>query len=236
MTAVRALLGGCLRVMVAAAPLQAHAAWRCVDPWGHVYLAGQDLGQAGMTCDSGEPEAAVADAAGPPAAATPTLPARRGSLMLAPPARVPAWLLPRTAGSAGAASRTAYDALIESVAQAYGQDAALMRAIVQVESGFDPNAVSPKGAIGLMQVMPSTAALFGLARPQQALFEPESNLRTGAQFLRSLLLRFAGDAELAVAAYNAGPGAVMRSGYAVPAFPETRDYVRNVMALYRARR
>jgi soluble lytic murein transglycosylase-like protein len=232
-TAVRALLGGCLRVMVAAAPLQAHAAWRCVDPWGHVYLAGQDLGQAGMTCDPGEPEAEAADAAVAPEAAAPPLPAQRGMLVLAPPARVPAWLLP---GSAGTASRTAYDALIDSVAQAYGQDAALMRAIVQVESGFDPNAVSPKGAIGLMQVMPSTAALFGLARPQQALFEPESNLRTGAQFLRSLLLRFAGDAELAVAAYNAGPGAVMRSGYAVPAFPETRDYVRNVMALYRARR
>ena len=126
--------------------------------------------------------------------------------------------------------------MIDSVAQAYGQDAALMRAIVQVESGFDPNAMSPKGAIGLMQVLPSTAALFGLVQPRQALFEPESNLRIGAQFLRSLLLQFGGDAELAVAAYNAGPGAVMRSGYAVPAYPETRDYVRNVMALYGARR
>jgi len=153
--------------------------------------------------------------------------------VLAPPARVPSWLLPRTDG---VATRSAYYALIDAVAQAYGQDAALMRAIVQVESGFDPNAVSPKGAIGLMQVLPSTAALLGLAQPRQTLFEPESNLRVGAQYLRSLLVQFAGDAELAVAAYNAGPAAVTRSGYAIPPFPETREYVRNVMALYRAGR
>ena len=223
-----------LRLLLAAVPLQAQAAWRCVDPWGHVYLAGENLGQAGMACAWSEPEAGPADETGLPLpVAAQAASTRRGLLLLAPAARAPSWLLPRTGG---AATRGAYDALIDSVAQAYGQDAALMRAILQVESGFDPNAMSPKGAIGLMQVLPSTAALFGLVQPRQALFEPESNLRIGAQFLRSLLLQFGGDAELAVAAYNAGPGAVMRSGYAVPAYPETRDYVRNVMALYGARR
>ena len=231
MTALRALLGGCL---LAAAPwqAQAQAAWRCVDPWGHVYLTAGDLGQAGMACLANELEGMDEVEPGPAAAVS----TRRGLLVLAPPLRVPAWLLPRTPGSVVAASRATYDTLIDAVAHAYGQDAALMRAIVQVESGFDPNAVSPKGAIGLMQILPSTADMFGLARPRQSLFEPESNLRTGAQFLRSLLLQFAGDAELAVAAYNAGPAAVMRSGYAIPPYPETRDYVRNVMALYRAER
>jgi hypothetical protein len=229
----RALLGGCV---LAAAPWAAHAqaAWRCVDPWGHVDLAGEDLGQAGMTCVASEPEAV--DEAEPGPGPADGVPERRGLLVLAPAFRVPAWLLPPSAGRTVAASHAACDALIDAVARTYGQDAALIRAIVQVESGFDPNAVSAKGAIGLMQIMPSTADQFGLARPGQALFEPESNLRTGAQVLRSLMLRFAGDTELAVAAYNAGPGAVMRSGYAIPPYPETRDYVRNVMALYRGER
>lgn len=224
-----------LGVLLAALALPACAGYRCLDPWGHVYVSDQDLAQAGMQCDPLDADAAVtADAVAPasptPLSAVTPLP-RRGMLVLAPPA----WLRPATATNS-AMARTMYDPLIAAVASAYGQDSALLRAIVQVESRFDPSAVSARGAIGLMQIMPATATQFGLAEPQRALFEPEANLRTGAQVLRSLLVQFAGDPELAVAAYNAGPGAVMRSGYAVPAYPETQNYVRSVLAVYRASR
>ena len=216
--------------------LHAAATWRCVDPWAHVYVGDQDLAQAGMQCEWQEPAADAAEAPAPDVAPT-IAAARRGALVLAPRGPVPAWLLPGAFAAAPVAPpRSPYDPLIATVATAYGQDAALLRAIVQVESRFDPNAVSARGAIGLMQVMPSTAAQFGLADPQKALFEPESNLRTGAQVLRSLLLQFAGDTALALAAYNVGPGSVLRSGYAVPDFPETQNYVRNVLALWRSSR
>ena len=217
--------------------LHAAANWRCVDPWAHVYVGDQDLAQAGMQCEWREPVAEAADDPPPAAASAGPAAAGRGALVLAPRGRVPAWLLPGAGAIALAApSRTPYDPLIATVATAYGQDAALLRAIVQVESRFDPNAVSARGAIGLMQVMPSTATQFGVADPQKTLFEPESNLRTGAQVLRSLLLQFAGDTELALAAYNAGPGSVMRSGYAVPDYPETQNYVRSVIAIWRSLR
>ncbi len=228
----------CLRAaagaLLSGVSLHASANWRCVDSWAHVYVGDQDLAQAGMQCEWREPEAADDP---PVASASEGAVASRGALVLAPRGRVPAWLLPGSGAIALAApSRTQYDPLIATVATAYGQDAALLRAIVQVESRFDPNAVSARGAIGLMQVMPSTAAQFGLADPQKTLFEPESNLRTGAQVLRSLLLQFAGDTELALAAYNAGPGSVMRSGYAVPGYPETQNYVRSVIAIWRSSR
>jgi len=217
--------------------LHAAATWRCVDPWAHVYVGDQDLAQAGMQCEWLPPEADAGEesaAAVVPAAAAVSW---RGALVLAPRSHVSTWLLPGAGAVAAVApSRSRYDPLIAAVATAYGQDAALLRAIVQVESRFDPNAVSARGAIGLMQVMPSTAAQFGLADPQKALFEPESNLRTGAQVLRSLLRQFAGDTELALAAYNAGAGSVLRSGYAVPDFPETQNYVRSVLAVWRSSR
>lgn len=233
------LRGGRLRALVGAllsgVSLQAAASWRCVDPWGHVYLGDQDLAQAGMRCETVEPEADAQEAMSVEAALGIAPPPSRGALVLAPRLRVPGWLL-RGPGTSTASSHTEYDPLIAVVATAYGQDAALLRAIVQVESHFDPGAVSARGAIGLMQVMPATAAQFGLAEPQRALFEPEANLRTGAQVLRSLLQQFAGDTELALAAYNAGPGAVMRSGLAVPDYPETQDYVRSVLAIWRSSR
>lgn len=221
-------------LLLAGLSLQASASYRCLDPWGHDYVAEQDLSQAGMRCTWTEPGPEPLGEEPPRVSVTPAAMSTRGRglLVLAPPVRAPA-VRPASTTVSGS---TPYDPLIAAVASAYGQDEALLRAIVQVESRFDPNAVSARGAIGLMQVMPATAAQFGLAEPQRALFEPESNLRTGAQVLRSLLVQFAGDTELAVAAYNAGPGAVMRSGYAVPAYVETRNYVRSVLAIYRASR
>jgi hypothetical protein len=123
-------------------------------------------------------------------------------------------------------------ALLEAAAQANGHEVALLRAMVEVESRADPQAVSPKGAIGLMQLMPGTAAELGVAEPQRALFDPETNLKAGARYLRQMMDTFADRPELAIAAYNAGPAAVLRHGRDIPPYPETRAYVRKVLALY----
>jgi soluble lytic murein transglycosylase-like protein len=120
--------------------------------------------------------------------------------------------------------RDNYDALIVEHARAQGLRADLVRAVVQVESGYNPRAVSTKGAQGLMQLMPSTARQLGVRAP----FDPEENIRGGTTYLRQLLDRFDGNEELALAAYNAGPLAVDRYGNKVPPYRETRDYVRKV--------
>ncbi len=107
-------------------------------------------------------------------------------------------------------------------------DSLLLASIVEVESGFDPEAVSRRGATGLMQLMPSTA---GSASDE--LCDPERNLDAGARYLRHLLRLYDGDLELALAAYNAGPGNVRRYG-GVPPFVETRNYVEKVLGIYAA--
>jgi soluble lytic murein transglycosylase-like protein len=107
-------------------------------------------------------------------------------------------------------------------------DPKLVKAVIQVESGYNSRARSNKGALGLMQLMPDTASLLNVRNP----FDPEENLRGGTRYLRQLLDRFAGRVELALAGYNAGPGAVEKHK-GVPPYAETRDYVRQVMALYR---
>ena len=153
---------------------------------------------------------------------------RGGSLILAPSTCLPCV-------DAGA-RRSRFDAIIESTARSRRIDADLVRAIVQVESGFNPDAVSSKGAIGLMQVMPDTAADLGLSEPRRRLFEPESNLTAGVAYLSQLDAQFSGVPELVVAAYNAGGGAVQRYGNAVPPFPETQEYVRRVLGIWRTLR
>ncbi|HEY0782628.1 MAG TPA: lytic transglycosylase domain-containing protein [Thermoanaerobaculia bacterium] len=107
-------------------------------------------------------------------------------------------------------------------------DPRLVKAVIQVESGYNRNARSNKGAKGLMQLMPETAVELAVHNP----YDADENLRGGTAYLRQLLDRFAGRLELAVAAYNAGPGAVERH-HGVPPFAETRDYVQHVLALYR---
>jgi hypothetical protein len=119
------------------------------------------------------------------------------------------------------------EGLIHKYGNLHGVDPSLVRAVMRHESGFNPQAVSPKGAQGLMQLMPGTADLMGVSKP----FDPEQNIAGGVGYLRRCLDRFNNDVALALAAYNAGPERVARTG-AVPAIPETQTYVKNVIETY----
>jgi soluble lytic murein transglycosylase-like protein len=130
----------------------------------------------------------------------------------------------RTTRPADIVSNSRYDDIIENHATAHDLRPDLVRAVIQVESAFNPRARSPKGAMGLMQLMPATAEELGVGRP----FDPEENIRGGTLYLRRLLDRFGGNEELALAAYNAGPNAVERYGQTIPPYRETRDYVEKI--------
>lgn len=121
-----------------------------------------------------------------------------------------------------------YAGIVERASRAEGVEGALLHALIFAESSYDPVAVSPAGARGLMQLMPETARRYGVVN----LFDPEQNVRAGARHLKDLLEQFDGDVELAIAAYNAGPNAVIRAGNRVPPYPETRRYVPRVMGHY----
>lgn len=124
-----------------------------------------------------------------------------------------------------------YPESIARAARASGVDPHLLHAVISVESGHNPRAVSPKGAAGLMQLMPDTARRYGVADR----FDPDQNVMGGALYLRDLMLRFDNRLELVLAAYNAGEGAVQRYGRQIPPYPETRRYVPRVMHNYRSR-
>jgi len=119
------------------------------------------------------------------------------------------------------------DAAIDEAAARHHVDPSLVRSVVKVESNFNPNALSRKGAMGLMQLMPSTARSLNVSNP----FDPQQNVDAGVRHLRKLLDSYGGDVRLSLAAYNAGPGAVARSA-GVPRFRETQDYVRRITTLY----
>ena len=139
----------------------------------------------------------------------------------APP--VPA---PQTAWRGGGAK---FSGLIDRAARRHALEPALLRAVIAVESAFNPRAVSRAGAQGLMQLMPRTARRYGVDNA----FDPEQNVHGGARYLSHLLQRYGNNLELALAAYNTGEGAVERHGRQVPPYPETRAYVPAVLRLYR---
>ncbi|HUG53603.1 MAG TPA: lytic transglycosylase domain-containing protein [Vicinamibacteria bacterium] len=124
-----------------------------------------------------------------------------------------------------AAVPTDVPTLAAEAARRHRLDPELVRAVIAVESGFRPQAVSPKGAQGLMQLMPATARALGVTDP----FDPAQNVEGGTRHLKALVERYGGDLERALAAYNAGEGAVARHR-GIPPFRETRDYVRKVLA------
>jgi soluble lytic murein transglycosylase-like protein len=133
-------------------------------------------------------------------------------------------LSPAVAGT-GSGGDGPFKAEIDAAAQKYGIDPALLRGLIRQESNFDPNARSGAGAVGLSQLMPGTAASLGVTNP----LDPAQSIDAGARYLRQQLDAFGGDVQKALAAYNAGPGAVKRYG-GVPPYGETQNYVRQVMA------
>ena len=127
--------------------------------------------------------------------------------------------------------------LLREASAKHGMDYELLQALIATESGFDARAVSSKGAVGLMQLIPPTAERYGVRADkttdiQKKLTDPATNIRAGANYLSDLIRMFPGQLELAIAAYNAGEGAVQRAGNKIPNYPETRNYVKTVMQLY----
>jgi soluble lytic murein transglycosylase-like protein len=143
------------------------------------------------------------------------------------PSQAPAVVIPEApAFEAGALlQRTPYGEIIARVSEAHGVDPLLVRALIQVESNYRPRAKSHKGAMGLMQLMPSTAREYKVRNP----YDPKANIEAGIKHLKSLIDRF-GVTELALAAYNAGPSAVQRFK-GIPPYRETRNYVSKILSL-----
>jgi hypothetical protein len=121
---------------------------------------------------------------------------------------------------------TPYSEIISAISQAHGVDPILVSALIQVESGYRPRARSPRGAMGLMQLMPSTARLYKVRNP----FDPKTNIEAGIKHLKSLIERFDDDMELVLAAYNAGEGAVKKFK-GIPPYRETRNYVSRILSI-----
>jgi soluble lytic murein transglycosylase-like protein len=121
-----------------------------------------------------------------------------------------------------------YSAIIESAARSHGVEPALVQAVITAESGFNPNALSRRGASGLMQLMPDTARRYGV----QNIFDPVENVHGGVRYLKDLLAMFNGDLRLALAGYNAGENAVIRAGNRIPPYVETQNYVPKVIDIY----
>ena len=124
--------------------------------------------------------------------------------------------------------KTPFEKVIRNAAQRYNLDADLLHCVIAVESNFDPKAVSPKNARGLMQLLPQTAALFGVKN----IFDPEENVNAGSRYLHDLLTKYNNNLTLALAAYNAGPERVDQYGHRVPPYLETMKYVQRITKSY----
>jgi len=173
----------------------------------------------------GELQTMVAQMNTPAAPAPATPPAATGPTSPFAGALAAAQTSPSATPVSGAGASSAFDSEINAAAASNGIDPALLKGLVSQESGFNPNARSGAGALGLTQLMPGTASSLGVTNP----LYPAQSLQGGAKYLREQLDRFGGDETLALAAYNAGPGAVQKYG-GVPPYAETQNYVTSVMS------
>jgi soluble lytic murein transglycosylase-like protein len=162
-------------------------------------------------------------------------PARRNSWRPGPSAVLPVELPPSGDAAEPNPLPKSAQALVLDVSRRHALDPHLVAAVVYVESRGQARARSPKGALGMMQVMPGTGRRYGVQDPA-SLLDPATNLDTGARYLRDLLAMFPGRLDLTLAAYNAGEGAVLRHGRRIPPYAETQAYVRSVLGRYRAAR
>lgn len=156
------------------------------------------------------------------------MPIKGGALVLAEPQRTapPSGRQP-SADTRPARQKQAVAPLVSAAAATHNLPEELLLAVIEAESNFNPQAVSPKGAQGLMQLMPETARFLGVTDA----FDPVANIDGGARYLKAMLTRFGNDLPLALAAYNAGPAAVQRNG-AIPPYAETQNYVATILRRY----
>jgi soluble lytic murein transglycosylase-like protein len=202
-----------LLAIALAAPLAHAELWGYIDEHGKPHVANHRVDERYQLFFKGPTNLDV-----PPAAPKPSPQSFSGAAAV---------ILERVSGHPNVAR---FARLIDTSAKQHGLDPALVKAVIAVESAYEPTAVSAKGAIGLMQVIPATAERYGLASDArrsvvQKLMDPATNLSIGTRYLAELIGRFENDLTLALAAYNAGEGAVERYARRVPPYPETQAYV-----------
>ncbi|WKB51751.1 lytic transglycosylase domain-containing protein [Eleftheria terrae] len=209
--------------------------FRCTLLDGTVKVVAQDLSRlftrAAPSCEAFEVDAALLQPPPPPSGG-------RAALAVLPgwseaSRRLPVLPLSRQVAAAGLAIPEAFAGLVREASRRHGLDPRMVAALIHVESGYRPTARSPKGALGLMQIMPATGARYGVHSAAE-LLQPAVNIDVGTRYLRDLSRMFDGELELILAAYNAGEGAVAKYGRRIPPYRETRDYVRKITALYGA--
>ncbi|MDP3761049.1 MAG: lytic transglycosylase domain-containing protein [Ramlibacter sp.] len=224
--ALRSCLAGALLALLLAAPAQAEV-WGYVDAKGVAHFSTEKLDERYEIFFRGDESFDTSRAGKAP----------RGSVGTARAVAVPTAPAKLLAFFDVSPSYKQVKHHLREASKDQGIDYELLKALIATESGFDARAVSPKGAVGLMQIMPATAERYGVTGDTRTpvgkkLADPRTNIKTGTRYLRYLLDLFPGRLELALAAYNAGEGAVQRAGNRVPNYPETQNYVKTVMQLY----